>query len=82
MWLSLVGDVKGSQQVVGREHKRVFFNQKRIVFLCIASWIVSQLSPSFEPLLQVLVYVLHYWRQQFIGERTRILDAWITILLG
>ena len=24
----------------------------------------------------------HYWRQQFIGERTRILDAWITIFLS
>ena len=37
---------------------------------------------SFKPLLQVLVYVFHYWTQQFIGERTRILNAWITIFLG
>ena len=34
-----------------------------------------------KTLLQVLLYVLDYWKQQFIGERTRILDAWITILL-
>ena len=39
-------------------------------------------SMSFKPFLQVLFYVLDYWRQQFIGERTRILDAWITILFG
>ena len=40
------------------------------------------LGKSLKPFLPVLVYVLHYLRQQFIGERTRILDAWITILLG
>ena len=53
---------------------------KRIVLLWIAFWIVSELSPSFKLLFQVLIYVLHYWRQQFIGEWTRFLHAWITIL--
>ena len=42
----------------------------------------SRLSKSVLYLFfRLLVHVFHYWRQQFIGERTRILDAWITILL-
>ena len=79
MWLGLVNDVKGSQRVVGREHKRAFQPKKDSSLYCIFR-IVSELSPSFKLFFQVIIYVFHYWRQQFIGERTRILDAWITMI--
>ena len=35
----------------------------------------SSKTCSETPLFQVLIYVLHYWRQQFIGERTTFLDV-------
>ena len=82
MWLGLVDDVKGSQRVVGREHKRAFQPKKDSSSLYCSFRIVSELSPSYKPFFQVLAYVLLYWRQQFIGERTRFLDAWIAIPFG
>ena len=35
-----------------------------------------------NPFFRCCFMFFDYWRQQFIGERTRILDAWNTILLG
>ena len=82
MWLGLVDGVKVSQRVVGREHEQAFQPKKSNSFQDCTFRIVSELSPSFIPLFQVLVIDFHYWRQQFVDERTRVLDAWITILFG
>ena len=71
MWLALVDDVEGSQRVVGREHKRAFQPRKDSSSLDCILDCHQVLNLSFRSWFMFL----HYWRQQFIGERTRFLDA-------
>ena len=75
-----------------RSHKAWLKKQQNDVTLFIQDLAFTQhwaginasLRVSFIPLFQVLIYVLLYWRQQFTGEWTRIMDVdeWITILFG
>ena len=57
MWLGLMDGVKGSQWVVGREHRRAFQPKKDSSSLDCIFRIVSELSSNFIPLFQVLIYV-------------------------
>ena len=82
MWFGLVVDMNGLQWMIFREHKQTF-SPKRIDLLCIACQDFFRTVTKLKTITSGIdKWFLHYWRQQLFGERTKILDAWITILVA
>ena len=71
----LVDDEKGSQWVVGREHKRAIQPKKDARMLLCIAYQDSLRTVKLSTSISGLKLILHHWRQQFTVERTRILDG-------
>ena len=74
MWLCLVDDVKGSQRVVGREHKRAFQPKKGSSSVYCIFRIVSELSPSFKPFFRFWFYVCTFEDSSLLASRQ---ESWM-----